>query len=126
VARSHVKEKNYLMSSKPEAGEWEAREDDSLDLQHGYEPGEDTEAASNQSTIDGDPVLNYMGRDDGTLNSAEAIAQRNAGIGSPDLLQASNPQGSSVQLLEDALSADGTSSLPGDTPSVQVLSAYSI
>ena len=108
------------MSSRPEAGEQEAREDDGVDLHHDYEPGEDAEAASQQSTIEGDPVLNDTAREDGTSTSAESIAQRKIGIGSLDSLQASKPRGSSVQLLEDAHSADDTSSLPDDTPSVQV------
>jgi hypothetical protein len=108
------------MSSRPEAGEREARDDDGLDLQHDYEAGENTEAASQQSSIQEDSVLNDTVREDGTSASAESITKRKAGIGSLDSLQVSKPQGSSVQLLEDAHSADDTSSLPDDTPSIQV------
>jgi hypothetical protein len=108
------------MSSRPEAGEREAREDDGLDFQHDYEAGEETEAASQQSNVEGDPVPNDTALEDGTSTSTDSIAQRKTGIASLDSPQASKPQDSSVQLLEDTHSADDTSSLPDDTPSVQV------
>lgn len=127
MAQSNVEEKKYLMSSRPEAGQEEAREDDGLDLELDREAGEGTQGVTHESATDINPVRNDIDRRDGISESAERqITQQKAETGRLDSLQERRPQDASVQLREDAHSADGTSSIPDDTPSIQVLSTCSI
>ncbi len=118
------------MSSRPEAGKEDARDevqDDGLDLQHDVEIGEEELGASHDYPLEVDLVADAISHEDGLPEAGEHdISQQNAESGILHSSQGWKTQITSTQPMEDTHSADGTSSVPDDTPSVQVISSLPI
>lgn len=99
------------MSARLAGGEDDAP-DDGLDLQHYPEVEEEVLDTSPDSSIETDYIEDQTGQED---EISEAEAQNG-------LLQRTTPHGNQ-QVMEETYSADETSSVPDDTPSIQVLCA---
>jgi hypothetical protein len=114
------------MSSRAVAGEEDARDDapdDGLDLQHDLEAGEDPPGILNHSPSGVDQVGDVTDREDEIPEPAEqAIIQHNTEAGSLDSLQEGKTQDTGGQQREDTHSVNDTSSVPDDSPSIQVFS----
>ncbi len=108
------------MSLRPEAGEEEAREDDDTDLQQRFEAGVETQGASSNGSSNSDFVRDDLDLGNGISALDKQVAPQEEETRSIESLQENRTQNSSVQLMEGTQSADGTSSIPDDTPSLQV------
>ena len=114
------------MNSRPEAGEEDARSDGS-DVQNDYEAGEQLSRTSNDSLPGNDLITNGTGLEDTIpVLAEEDKSQQSSEPGSVDSLQALQTQNAINQLPRDSASPDETSSIPDDTPSIQVPSALLI
>jgi hypothetical protein len=108
------------MSSRPEAGEDDARSND-LDMEHDHEAGEELPGASNDPLPEFGSISNGIGHEDAIpVLAEEDTSQQNSEFGSVDSLKAMQTQNADNQLLQRSASADETSSVPDDTPSIQV------
>jgi hypothetical protein len=111
------------MSSRAVAGEEDAREDapdDDLDLRHDLEAGEEPPGILDDSL---DQVGDEIDREGEIPERAEqATRQHNTEAGSLDSSQEGKTQDTGGQQKEDTHSADDTSSVPDDSPSIQVFS----
>lgn len=109
------------MSSKPEAGEQDARED-GPDLHDYREAGEIVADSSDDLAPDFTPSAEEIEQEDVIPELAEEESiQQNAATRSFESLQERREQTSSLQLRDSSPGADETSSVPDETLSIQVL-----
>lgn len=108
------------MSLRPEAGEDDAREDDGSDLQHHREAGVKVQGGSNNSFSNSHSVRDDLDLESEAAASDKQVTSQEEETRSIESLQDIRTQDSSAQLVEGTQSADGTSSIPDDTPSLQV------
>lgn len=108
------------MSLRPEPGEEEAREESDLDLHHHLEAGVEAQGASSNASSDSDFVRDDLDLENGVPAHDEQVISQEEEIKSVESLQETRTQDASAQLVEATQSADGTSSIADDTPSLQV------
>ena len=108
------------MSLRPESGEEEAREDNDLNLQRHLEAGVEAQGASSNASSDSDFVRDDLDLENGVPALNKQVISQEEEIRSVASLQENRTQDPSVQLVEGPQSADGTSSIADDTPSLQV------
>jgi hypothetical protein len=114
------------MSSRAVVGREDARDDapdDGLDLRHDLEAGEEPPGILDDSLLDVDQVWDETDREVEIPERAEqATRQHNTEAGSLDSSLEGKTQDTGGQQKEDTHSADDTSSVPDDSPSIQVFS----
>ena len=109
------------MDSRPEPGKGDARSNGS-GVQLELEAGEELPGVWNDSVLQDDLVAKGIAPEEAIPSLAEEdTSQQNSESGSVESSQALRTQGANLQLLQDSASADETSSVPDDTPSIQVL-----
>jgi hypothetical protein len=109
------------MSSRPEVGEEDGGGSGS-DKQFGPE-AEEIPDASNGSPLDVGQVADEIDQEDEIpVLEDENASEPDADIGSVGSSRKGKTQDDNRRLMEESASLDGTSSVPDDTPSVQVLS----
>jgi hypothetical protein len=109
------------MTTRPEAGEENARDDDGLELLHGLEPEEEDAGVLQESgprAAGLDTRLNYADSISGI--AFQETSEQSAEVGSLDFLPEHKTKNAGPQLEQDIHSDDGDSSIPDDTPSIQV------
>ena len=106
------------MSTRPEAGQEEAQEDDGSNLQRDHEAEQEL---SHESLLDVDLLGDDISHESEISEPTETkTSHQEADIRSIDSLQEQQSQNANVQLMEDTQNADDISSVPDDTLSVQV------